>query len=67
LAHRDRPLAHGRLPVGASGERDLAEHEVDHAVHEFVFVGHVLVLIRRHWTNPTARLGDRRSRRSYGS
>ena len=24
-------------------------------------------LIRRHWTNPTARLGDRRSRRSYGS
>jgi len=24
-------------------------------------------LIRRHWTNPTARLGDRRSRRSCGS
>ena len=33
LAHRGRPLAHGRVPAGiAGGQVDLAEHDVDHPV-----------------------------------
>jgi NADPH:quinone reductase-like Zn-dependent oxidoreductase len=40
LAGRDRPPAHGRLPVGvAGGQLDLAEDDVDDAVQEVGLVG----------------------------
>ena len=47
LAGRDRPLAHGRLPVDACvWQTDLAEQEIDHAVNDLALVAHVA--IQRH-------------------
>ena len=44
FAGRDRPLAHGRLPVhSAWRQTDLGEHEIDHAVHDVALVAHVAV------------------------
>src|ERR671937_2440707 len=44
LAGRDRPLAHGRLPVHAARrESDLAKNQIDHAVNDFTLVAHMAV------------------------
>jgi len=51
LTGADRPLAHGRLPVGFDRRQaDLAEHQVDHAVEQVALAGHVVV--QRHRLDP---------------
>jgi EmrB/QacA subfamily drug resistance transporter len=44
IAGRQRPPAHRGLPVDIGrGQLDLTENDVDHAVEEFLLVGHVVV------------------------
>jgi hypothetical protein len=56
---RDRALANSRFPVCGGGQVDLADDELDDAVHEVALVGHVVVQRHRFDAELTGELAHR--------